>query len=121
MKVLHFKGLNNAESCCHFEIYHTEPKVVIIIDTKEDSGTSSVNAIKTVVTNIVKNNNLDPETTVCIHYAPLGFGLFTTSSEEFYKVPLAWNGKEFEMTTSGAWERTNRSSVEKLIGKIIEV
>lgn len=121
MKVLQFKGLHNKESCCHFEIHHTEPTVVIIVDTKEDSGTSSVNAIETVVTDIVKDNNLDPETTVFIHYAPPGFGLFTTSSQEFYKVPLKWNGQEFEMTTSGSWKSTNRSSVEELIGKILEI
>jgi hypothetical protein len=114
-ETVQFPGIYR-ESQCQISIYVKDNRqIAVVSELESNSGTSAINCFEDVAEIATKQFGLDPETTVWISHSPPGPSMIDT--EDFYKVPIQWNGSEYEMTTAGAWEKLSKRKVEELVGR----
>jgi hypothetical protein len=117
-EILSFQGFNQ-DSYCQISLYDLSPSVVIIAELAANQGTSAVNCIETVVSDIIQKHSLDPVKTIFVHHCPTGEGI-EFGKEDFHRVNIQCDGKDFEKNTSEKWVKLTRTQVEQLINSPLQ-
>lgn len=110
-EICHFKGKWEMPSLCGLMIRKSTTQTIIIFTElyEENPGSSVTDMIEILAGEIIKKNNIVPETAIFIIRNPERSARYTFFAETFYRAKMNWDGEKF---VGLVWEKLEEFNLE---------